>query len=87
MAFNVYNYSMELQFGKSKTKLFLKCDVTSSSIGNTTALKFSEVTQFTVSLPSFCLHPQCTERYNIHLKIKGKTNIVKLRGCIMELKI
>lgn len=53
--FNAYDYSIELKFGKSKTKFFLNCDVTSSSVGNPTPQKFSGVTQFTVSLHSFCL--------------------------------
>lgn len=80
-------HSIELKFGKSKTKFFLKCNVISSSMGNTTLQKFSGMTQFTVPLHNFCLHPQSTVRYNIYLKIKDKINFVKLRGCIMQLKI
>lgn len=77
--FNASDYSIELKFGKSKTKFFLKYNVTSSSVGNTTPQKFSGVTQFTVSLHSFCLQPQSTVGYNIHLKVKDK-NFVKLHN-------
>lgn len=42
--FNAYDYSIELKLGKSRTKFFLKCNATSSSIGNTAPQKISGMT-------------------------------------------